>query len=144
MVLAGAGFAGLQAWDASLSEALRSLPQLVAGLGFGLVIAPLAGAVLARVGEAERATASSWLTLSRLVGMLVGAALLTSQGLGRFYARAATIEFGSPEFNTLVAEAQVSTFREVFIAAGVVMLAAALAAWFVGRGRATSAEWWAP
>ncbi len=144
MALAAVGFAGLQAWDRELSQALRTVPQLVGGLGFGLVIAPLAAAVLQHVDEAHRATASAWLTLSRVTGMLVGAALLTSTGLGRFYARAGSLDFESPEFTLLVAEAQVSTFREVFIAAGALMLAAALVAWGIGRGRreAPAEPWW--
>ena len=144
MWLAAAGFAGLQAWDRGLSEPLRTLPQLVAGLGFGLVIAPLSAAVLQRVGDAEHATAAAWLTLSRVVGMLVGAALLTSQGLGRFYARAGSIEFDSPQFDALVRSAQVSTFREVFIAAAVVMAVAGALAWLVGRGEREGARepWW--
>jgi hypothetical protein len=143
MLLASACFLGLQAWDRDLSEVLRSVPQIIGGFGFGLVIAPLSAAVLQRVREDERATAASWLTLSRVVGMLLGAALLTSRGLGRFYARAGGIEFGSPEFNALVAEAQVSTFREVFVAAAIVMLVAAALALLLGAARREEGEsWW--
>jgi hypothetical protein len=70
--------------------------------------------------------------------------VLTSTGLGRFYARVGTVSFNSPEFKRLVEEAQVSTFHDVFVAAGVVMLAAAVVACFVGRGeRDASVEaWW--
>lgn len=144
MLLAAAGFVGLQAWDATLSEALRSGPQVAGGLGFGLVIAPLGAAVLQHVPEDSRATASAWLTLSRVTGMLVGTAVLTSTGLGRFYARAAQADFGSPDFNRLVQEAQVTTFREVFIAAAAVMLLAAAVSWWVGRGERDGAagRWW--
>ena len=143
MLLAAACFFGLQAWDRDLPEALRTLPLLVGGLGFGLVIAPLGAAVLHQVEESERATAAAWLTMSRVIGMLAGAALLTSQGLGRFYAKAGNVEFGSPEFNALVEQAQVSTFREVFVAGIVVMLGAALAAWFIGRGKiGHNEQWW--
>ena len=134
MALAAAGFVGLQAWDATLSEVLRSAPQVVGGFGFGLVIAPLGAAVLQGVPDGARATASAWLTLSRVTGMLVGTAVLTSTGLGRFYARASQAEFNSPDFERLIAEAQVTTFREVFIAAAVVMAVAAVVAWFIGRG----------
>ncbi len=143
-VLAAGCFVGLQAWDRDLSEVTRSVPQLVGGFGFGLVIAPLTAAVLQRVDDDHRAAASAWLTLSRVTGMLVGAALLTSSGLGRFYARAGSIAFDSPEFETLVAEAQVDTFREVFIAGVVVMLAGAAIAWFIGRGDrdADADPWW--
>jgi hypothetical protein len=144
MLLAAAGFGGLQAWDAPLSEALRTLPQLIGGFGFGLVIAPLATAVLQRVAVHERATASSWLVLCRIAGMLVGASLLTSTGLGRFYARAGTVPFDSPDFRRLVEDAQVSTFHEVFVAAAVVMVGAAVVAWFIGRGErdADVEAWW--
>jgi MFS family permease len=143
MLLAAAGFGGLQAWDRELSEALRTLPLLVGGFGFGLVIAPLGTAVLHHVDESERATAAAWLTMSRVLGMLAGASLLTSQGLGRFYARAGNVEFDSPEFETLVQQAQVSTFREVFVATIFVMLSAAALAWLIGRGRAEpGAAWW--
>jgi len=144
MALAALGFAGLQAWSAPLSEGLRSGPQLVAGFGFGLVIAPLGAALLQQAGEGERATAAAWLTLSRVTGMLLGAALVSSQGLGRFYTRAGSIEFTSPAFSALVAEAQQTTFREIFIVAGVVMLAGALIAWGIGAGREERAAdpWW--
>lgn len=142
--LAAGCFLGLQAWDRDLSEAMRTLPQLVGGFGFGLTIAPLGAAVLQRVDEAHRAAASGWLTLSRVTGMLVGAALLTSTGLGRFYARAGTIEFDSPEFAALVAEAQVTTFREVFLAAAAVMFVGVVVAWFIGRGDRSPGDdpWW--
>ncbi len=147
MLLAAAGFAGMQAWDRDLNELLRTLPLLLGGFGFGLVIAPLGAAVLQHVDESERATAAAWLTMSRVLGMLVGASLLTSQGLGRFYAKAGSVEFDSPEFDALVKQAQVSTFREVFIAAIVVMLIAALVSWLIGRGRPVAtgeARWWQP
>jgi hypothetical protein len=111
---------------------MRSIPQLVGGFGFGLVLAPLSAAVLRGVGEGERATAAAWLTLSRMAGMLVGAALLTSHGLGRFYARAGALDFGSPEFLDLILEVQIETFREVFIVAGIVMAFAALVSLGIG------------
>ncbi|MQC17009.1 MAG: MFS transporter [Chloroflexi bacterium] len=143
-LLAAIFFLGLQAWDGDLTEVMRTVPQLVGGFGFGLTIAPLGAAVLQRVSERDRAAASGWLTLSRVAGMLVGAAVLTSTGLGRFYARAGTVEFDSPEFASLVAEAQVQTFHEVFLAGAVVMLIAAALAWAIGRGHrdADIEPWW--
>ena len=95
-------------------------------------------------GEAERATVAAWLTLSRVVGMLLGAALLTSRGLGRFYGRVESVEFGSSQFDSVVRSAQVATFHELFAAAAVVMAVAGLLAWFVGRGEreALREPWW--
>ena len=93
----------------------------------------------------ERAVAASWLTLARMVGMLVGTGLLTSHGLGRFYARAGSIEFGSPEFAELVTEAQVSTFHEIWVVAAAVLVLTAALAWWLGGDGGTgegAAEWW--
>ena len=145
LLLGAGGFLGMAAWDASPSEAWRTLPLLAGGFGFGLLIAPASVAVLDRVREEERAAAASWLTLARVAGMLAGAALLASHGLGRFYARAAAIEFGSPDFEALVAQAQLSTFREAWIAAAAAMLLAAVFAWRLGGradGGGRAASWW--
>lgn len=138
------GFLTVQAWDRDLSEFMRTVPLLLIGFGFGFVIAPLSAAVLQQVGESERATAAAWLTLSRIVGMLVGASLLTTHGLGRFYGRVGGIEFDSEQFEVLVRTAQVSTFREVFIAAAVLMSISGLVAWLVGNGEkgSSSEQWW--
>lgn len=141
---AAVGFAWLMTWDEGLSEFARTAPQLLAGFGFGLVIAPLGAAALQHAREAERAALASWLTLARMTGMLAGTALLTSRGLGRFYTRVGEVPFGSPEFAALVAEAQVSTFREVFAGGLVVMLLAAAVALAVGSTRAADPAdaWW--
>ena len=140
MWLGALGFAGLLLWDEELAELWRTVPQLVGGFGFGLVIAPLSAAVMQHAAAGDRATAASWLTLSRVVGMLVGASLLTSNGLGRFYARAGSIEFGSAEFGELVTEAQVSTFHEVWAVAAVAMVAGGVLTWLIGRRRAARGE----
>jgi EmrB/QacA subfamily drug resistance transporter len=146
LVLAAVGALGLLSWDVELGEVARSLPLVIGGFGFGLVIAPLGAAVLLDVGEEERATASGWLTLSRVTGMLVGTSLLTSTGLGRFYGRAGDIAFDSPEFNDLVRAAQVETFHEVFVAIAIILAAAAVAAMLLpGRMRIDGGApdpWW--
>ncbi len=141
VLLGAVCFAGLLPWDEVLPELWRTTPLVVGGFGFGLLIAPLGVAVLSHVREEERAVAASWLTLARMGGMLVGTGLLTSHGLGRFYARAGSIEFGSPEFAELVTEAQVSTFHEIWVVAAAVLALTTALAWWLGSERAS--EWWA-
>ena len=141
VLLGAACFAGLLPWDEVLPEVWRTTPLVVGGFGFGLLIAPLGVAVLSHVRDEERAVAASWLTLARMGGMLVGTGLLTSHGLGRFYARAGSIEFGSPEFAELVTEAQVSTFHEIWVVAAVVLALTTALTWWLGSERAS--EWWA-
>ena len=138
-------FAGLVPWGEVLPEVWRTTPLVVGGFGFGLLIAPLGVAVLSHVRDEERAVAASWLTLARMGGMLVGTGLLTSHGLGRFYARAGSIEFGSPEFAELVTGAQVSTFHEIWVVAALVLVLTAVLAWWLGGDRRAgegAAEWW--
>ena len=50
------------------------------GLGFGVVISPIASAVINSAGAAERGIASALVLIQRLVGMALGLAALTTWG----------------------------------------------------------------
>ncbi len=134
MLLAAVGFLGLSFWGGDPGQLLMTAPLLVAGFGFGLVIAPIGTAVVNEVGEGQRATVSSLLTVVRLLGMLVGAALLTTQGLGGFYAEAGQIPFDDPRFSEVLTQVQVDSFHDTFLVTAGVSLAAILPAlWLGGR-----------
>jgi len=123
MLLAGIGFIGMSAWDADPGFVAFTLPLLIAGFGFGMIIAPVNAAVLNEAGESHRATTASLLTVVRLVGALVGVALLTTRGLGGFYAQAGLIPLDDPRFVDLVRDVQVDTFHETFRATAYVCFA---------------------
>ncbi len=59
LILAAVGFLGMATWSEDPSMIELTLPLLVAGLGFGLVIAPINAAVMNEAPEAERATLAS-------------------------------------------------------------------------------------
>jgi EmrB/QacA subfamily drug resistance transporter len=133
LFMAGAGFLGMSAWSAEPSFFELTAPLLVAGLGFGLVIAPINEAVIGAVDAEHRATMASLLTVVRLVGALVGVALLTTRGLGGFYAEAGFIRLDDPQFEELLRGLQVDAFQETFIVTAIVCFLTALPAFLIGR-----------
>jgi EmrB/QacA subfamily drug resistance transporter len=134
LALAGAGFLGMARWDADLSFLLLTAPLLVAGLGFGLVIAPLNAAALGETRAGERATVASLLTVVRLLGALVGVALLTTRGLSGFYAEAGLLSLDDPNFAEALVGLQVESFRETFLVAALVCFVALAPAALLGSG----------
>jgi MFS family permease len=141
MAMCGAGFLLMSTWPADVGQWHMTLPLLLAGLGFGLVIAPIGTAVVNAVGENQRATVSALLQVARLIGMLVGIALLTSRGLGRFYERAAGIALDDPSYRKLVTEFEVTTFSETFVVTALVCFLGVLPALWLGRGLARRLTW---
>ena len=87
MALAAAAFVWMASWGlTSLEEAVANVPLVVAGLGFGLALAPVNAALLAATESAVHGLASALLVVARMVGMLVGISVLTTVGLRRYYA----------------------------------------------------------
>jgi EmrB/QacA subfamily drug resistance transporter len=141
MAISGVGFFLMHFWTAGIEDPWFTLNLMLTGLGFGLVIAPLSAAVINSVAEGERATASALLTVMRLVGMLIGVALLTSRGLGHFYQLAGGVPLGSPNYTQTVEGLEVGSFQDIFLAAGIVCMAAAVPAMLIGRGVTRRFRW---
>jgi EmrB/QacA subfamily drug resistance transporter len=135
LVLAGIGFLGMANWSEDPSFVELTLPLLVAGLGFGLVIAPINAAVMEEAAEDQRATLASLLTVVRLVGALVGVALLTTRGLGSFYSQAGLIPLDDPEFEAQLRGLQLDSFQDTFIVTAAVCFATLLPALLLGNKR---------
>ena len=73
-------------WGRGALAEVSSYVVLVAlGLGIGLTLAPINNAVLARTASALHGTASALVVVARMVGMVVGLALLTGIGLHAYY-----------------------------------------------------------
>ena len=142
MLASAAGFALLAGWDASVGEPEISLDLVLAGTGFGIVLAPLAGAALAAARGGSEAVASASLTIARTIGMTVGLAALTTWGLDAFMRRTSGIPLplrdgGESEaayrlrldgYETRVTDAVVYVLDRIFLVAAALCLLAALTA----------------
>ncbi len=123
-----------------------SLPRLdtdlaLAGLGLGLVIAPLSAAVLRIVPPAQHGVASAGVVVARTMGMLIGFASLTGWGLHRFHTVTRGLEFPSttnilaptPEelaaialYNAQLRDYLMGMYQEIFLATAIGCLVAAV------------------
>ncbi len=71
---------------------------MVAGLGFGLVLAPIATAVVNSAPAEERGVASALVIILRLVGMSLGGSIALSWGTQRVQALSAEFAAGQSQF----------------------------------------------
>jgi MFS family permease len=90
-VVAGAGLLMASRWGVAVDDAAMTRDLLLAGSGFGLVIAPLAAAVVGGAGRAHAGVGASMVTVSRLLGMMAALAALTPWALRRFNEAAARL-----------------------------------------------------
>jgi hypothetical protein len=90
-------------------------------------------------GEAQRATLASLLTVVRLLGALVGVALLTTRGLSGFYAEAGLVPLDDPRFAEILRNLQVDSFHDTFLVTAAVSFASILPALLLRRAEGVSA-----
>lgn len=78
------GFYLMSHWPISVDWTLITLSTMTAGLGFGLVIAPISTTALNAARTTQAGMGASTVTALRMVGMILGLAALTSWGLAYF------------------------------------------------------------
>ena len=144
---AAVGFWLMHLWPLNVGWTQITVSALIGGLGFGLVIAPIATTALNAASSRQFGMASSNVTVLRMVGMILGLAALTSWGLGEFRARAAAFKAPagilpfSPQYNDLYGHYLILSAHEVytaiFLAAGILCVIAIVPALFL-EGRKPS------
>ena len=127
LMLAGTGLAVMSGWGHGSLQSWSTTPDLVlVGLGLGLALAPVNAAALASAPGDAHGVVSSLVVLARMVGMVVGLALLTAIGLHRYYVTVAALPDQS-DTAALVAAGVVQVQTVFFGGAVAAVLAAGIA-----------------
>jgi len=144
VLLAGVGLLLMRFWTDAIRAVPMSATLLLAGLGFGVVIAPVASVAINAVQRAFYGVASGLVVVTRLIGMTVGLSVLSGWGVGRLstllLAHAPTkmpdetdVDFQSRTF-AYIGEQTVHyslvVLRETFVVAAVVCVVAVLPSLF--------------
>jgi MFS family permease len=138
LLLVSVGMFLASGWELGIGDPELTVHLLIAGFGFGLVIAPITAHALSSVGEDYRGTAASLVVVSRMMGMTLGLAALSAWGVEHFQALTSGLEFPLPlpgeatsvfearaaDYTSELNTAGLELFRRFFLVASVVSLAA--------------------
>ena len=142
LVLATGALGVMSTWGTSslADSAAVTMTLVAAGFGLGLAIAPVNAAVLDDVDAEAHGVAGSVVVVARMIGMVVGLALLTAYGLWRFYAYVETLpaEVALRE-PAILLDAGIVQVQTVFFGAALCAAAGAAAALGLGLRRTEKA-----
>lgn len=146
LLVATAGYALMSRWPLDLAGAgfVVDADLIVAGLGLGLVIAPVSAAVLRLTPPAQHGVASAGVVVARMMGMLIGIAAVSAWGFHRFQALTAHLDTPLPfgvdavtyarrlaEYTAKVNAALHAEYTEMFLVTAFICLAGAAVALLV-------------
>ncbi len=136
-------------WPLNVNWTQITISTLIGGLGFGLVIAPIGTTAINVARSRQMGMAASIVTVLRMVGMILGLAVITSWGLGRFRILAAAfkppagVSIFSQKYTILYAQYLIASahdvYTSIFLIAGAISLAAIIPALFL-EGRKLSPD----
>ncbi len=132
----------LSSWPIAIAEPQLTLDLVTAGIGFGLVIAPLMHRAIAAAPPEYRAVSASVIVVARMLGMTLGMAALSAWGVNEFLAiltgtpsplmtpqpDAAARAAALSEYQQTLRTASLSLFHDFYRAAGIIAATAILPA----------------
>ena len=139
LALASAGLFIMTGWARGSLATVSSVVVLaMVGFGVGLALAPVNNAALADAPQEAHGTASALIVVARMVGMVVGLALLTAIGLHAFYE--AVDGIADINDRDALVDAALVPVHWVFRGAAIAAAAGALLALQLGTARRLSRE----
>ena len=142
LILIAVGMFRLSGWPIEISEPRLTGDMVVAGVGFGLVIAPLMHRAIAAAPDGYRAVSASMIVVARMLGMTLGMAALSAWGVNEMLTIFAETPspFTTPgldaaararayaEYQHTLQMASLDLFHDFYRAAGIIALLAAIPA----------------
>ena len=129
------GLAAMSRWNLNISDPWMTLHLGVTGAGFGLLISPIYTAGLEVVHSGERGSASALLTVSRMVGMIIGLAVIATWGTVRFTGLAGNAPLTNEGVDQISLDG-LTVFQGFFFLASIVALVGVIPAWFMSNKNA--------
>lgn len=127
LLMAAGGFLTMTRWVSETSY-LQMAPSLAfTGIGFGLIMAPVAAAVINASPEEHRGTSSAMVIIFRLIGMTIGVSGITTYDLQRIDILTRRLIEPDMEFKTMLSITRSITeqvISETFLIAAVITLLA--------------------
>jgi EmrB/QacA subfamily drug resistance transporter len=129
LICSTAGLFLMSRWSLAIADPNMTIHLAISGFGFGLVIAPLATAVMNSAGEDQKGIASSLIVTTRLIGMIIGLSAITSWGMNWFH----FMTVGMSIADIVTAPSQLlqsilGMFHNFFLAAALIVVIAAVPA----------------
>ncbi len=154
LMLMAAGFGLMTTWELDVGEPHLTTHLAMTGLGFGLLIAPIALGATEPVGHGDRGAAAGVVTAMRLLGMTLGLAAITAWGSQRFSILVSDLSIPLPlegesseaaaerfaEFQQTVTLIGMDLFVEFFVIAALVGAVAIIPALAMAWNRSRSHE----
>jgi MFS transporter, DHA2 family, triacylglyceride efflux pump len=141
--LASLGFFLMVSWPVPPEQWQMWGALAILGFAIGLNDAPIIGSVLESVQSGQRATAAALTQVVQTTGMIVGLALMATQGLGRFQERAsdAFAESGGNPESGLIDDIAAETFQEVWLVTAIVLALSVILTLFLKAVRPERTPW---
>jgi len=138
LIMCGTALLLMKYWDQNIEDPLMSIHLIIAGLGFGLIIAPVTITAVISGRENMSGTAAGIITTSRFIGMTLGISAIAAWGSGRFQDLLLGVEVPLPsagettaQISTRLGEVQttitgigVSIFSDFYQTAGIICILA--------------------
>ncbi|HET8907211.1 MAG TPA: MFS transporter [Ktedonobacterales bacterium] len=149
-LLTAAGLWQMSLWPANVGDIQVTVATVTAGLGFGLVIAPISTSALNASPAAQAGVASSVVTALRMTGMILGLSGLTAWGLEHLRAiLASQPKLGTPggptasQYLQIVTTALHQVYSDIFLVTALLALIGvipALLLWRRSKGTTDDAQ----